>query len=54
MRRGSAIWWLVIGWWWAPACWMGRVLLWLVAWPAGLWRSHRHAQRADARRARRG
>lgn len=46
----SAAWWVTIGWWWAPACWVGRVFLWLVFWPAGLWRSIRHGRKADARR----
>lgn len=45
MRRRSTTWWLLIGWWWAPLCWAGRVLLWLVAWPLGLWRSLRHHAR---------
>jgi hypothetical protein len=50
MERRGPIWWLIIGWWWAPACWLGRCLLWLVAWPLGLWRSIRHGQKASARR----
>lgn len=46
--------WLAVGWWWGPAKWFGRVLLWLVLWPAGLWRSIRHGKRQDENRARRG
>lgn len=49
-KRRSAGWWLLVGWWWAPATWAGRVMLWLVAWPLGLWRSLRHSQRKAARR----
>lgn len=49
-RKRGATWWLLVGWWWAPACWAGRVLLWLVVWPLGLWRSLRHGQRKAARR----
>src|SRR4051812_11698543 len=29
------LYWLLVGWWWGPAKWMGRVLLWLVLWPVG-------------------
>ena len=49
-RRHGAAYWATIGWWWRPLCWAGRVLLWLVFWPAGLWRSIRHGHKADARR----
>ena len=42
--------WLLVGWWWGPVKWLGRVLLWLVLWPVGLWRSIVH--RSDARDAR--
>lgn len=49
-RRPGLVWWLTVGWWWRPCCWAGRVLLWLVAWPLGLWRSLRHSQRKAARR----
>lgn len=52
MRRGSLAWWLLVGWWWAPACWVGRVLLWLIFWPVGLWRSLRHGAKKDRARAR--
>lgn len=30
--------------------WMGRVMLWAVAWPVGLWRSMRHGSKKDAKR----
>lgn len=49
----GAVWWLCIGWWWAPAMWAGRVVWWLVFWPIGLWRSLRHSRRQGERRARR-
>lgn len=26
-------------------CWIGRVALWLLFWPLGLWRSIKHSQR---------
>lgn len=44
---------LLIGWWLEPLKLLGRILLWLVAWPFGLWRSIRHGQQKDARKARR-
>ena len=28
--------WIVVGWWWEPAKFLGRVLLWLLVWPVGL------------------
>lgn len=34
-----------------PITFAGRVLLWIFAWPLGLWRSLRHGQKKDARRA---
>lgn len=35
---------------WSFVKWLGRVLLWVVFWPAGLWRSIRHGSRKrDAR-----
>lgn len=46
--------WLTVGWFWSPAKFVGRACLWLVFWPAGLWRSWRHGRKADAARARRG
>lgn len=51
MRRGSMAWWLIVGWWWAPLAWLGRVLLWVVVWPVGLWRSWRHGRKRQARQA---
>jgi hypothetical protein len=34
----------------APLFWLGRVLLWIVFWPIGLWRSVRHGRRKSERR----
>jgi hypothetical protein len=35
---------------WNITKWLGRVALWLVFWPVGLWRSIRHGQaKRDAR-----
>ena len=31
---------------------LGRIFLWLVFWPVGLWRSLRHSQRKDLDRLR--
>ncbi len=34
--------------------WLGRVCLWLIFWPVGLWRSARHSgEKAGKRAARR-
>lgn len=46
--------WLLVGWWWAPAKWIGRVLLWLVLWPVGLWRSITNSRSKREARERRG
>lgn len=43
---------LTVGWWWGPSKWLGRVTLWLVFWPVGLWRSIVHGQDKRARRNR--
>lgn len=48
----TGVWWATVGWWWAPLAWSGRVLLWLVLWPAGLWRSWRHHQHTNELRSR--
>lgn len=32
---------------------IGRIILWLVAWPLGLWRSIRHGEQKDARKEQR-
>lgn len=48
----TVLWWILIGWWWRPLCWLGRVALWLIFWPIGLWRSLRNGQRKSERRAR--
>ena len=34
----------------APFTWFGRVCLWLVFWPVGLWRSIHHGRKASERR----
>lgn len=49
----GAAYWLLVGWYWRPLCWAGRVTLWLVFWPLGLWRSWRAGRRRDHLRARR-
>jgi hypothetical protein len=48
------IYWTLIGWWWGPLKWAGRMLLWLFLWPVGLWRSIRHHQDTQEGRQRRG
>lgn len=51
--HGAAYWWLV-GWWWEPLKWLGRMSLWLVFFPVGLWRSLRHGRKNREARERRG
>jgi len=46
--------WLWVGWWWAPLKWAGRVTLWMIAWPVGLWRSWANHKRNEKARERRG
>lgn len=46
--------WLLVGWWWLPLAKLGRVLLWMLFWPAGLWRSMRHGRKTRESRERRG
>jgi hypothetical protein len=46
--------WLAVGWWWEPAKWLGRVSLWLLFLPVGLWRSVRHSRKNREGRERRG
>jgi hypothetical protein len=48
------IYWTLVGWWWGPLKWLGRVLLWLAFWPIGLWRSIRHHQDTQEGKQRRG
>jgi hypothetical protein len=50
----STTWWLTVGWWWEPLAWAGRVALWLVFWPVGLWRSLRRGRKQREARERRG
>lgn len=47
----GAFYWIVVGWWWGPLKWAGRVGLWLIMWPIGLWRSVVHGQNKRERRA---
>ena len=35
-RRHQALWWLLVGWWQAPASWSARTVLRLVCWPVAL------------------
>ena len=51
--HGTAYW-LLVGWWWEPMAWAGRMLLWLIFPVLGLWRSARKGQRNKESRARRG
>ncbi|MCC6743443.1 MAG: hypothetical protein IT175_06245 [Acidobacteria bacterium] len=37
----------------APILWFGRVTLWIVFLPFGLWRSLRHGQKKDRRKLER-
>ena len=48
------VYWLLIGWWWGPTKWLGRVMLWLFLWPVGLWRSIVHGRKNREARERRG
>jgi hypothetical protein len=50
----GAVYWLTVGWWWGPSKWAGRMLLWLVFLPLGIWRSLRHHRRTVERRVQRG
>lgn len=47
------IYWTLVGWWWEPLCWAGRMLLWLIP-PLGVWRSGRKGRKNRERRERRG
>ena len=51
--HGKGYWWLV-GWWWEPLAWAGRMLLWLAFFPAGIWRSLRKGRKNREARERRG
>lgn len=46
--------WLSIGWLWEPLAWMGRVTLWLVFLPLGVFLSWRKARANAEGRLRRG
>lgn len=54
-RTAHGVWyWVLVGWLWEPACWFGRMTLWLVFFPLGLWRSARKARKNSEARQRRG
>lgn len=46
--------WLLVGWYWGPLKWVGRVLLWVFLWPVGLWRSVVHGRKTQNAKVRRG
>lgn len=46
--------WIFVGWWWGPAKFLGRLLLWIVFCPVGLWRSIVHHTDKRHDRMRRG
>jgi hypothetical protein len=50
MAANGPAYWLLVGWWWNPLKWLGRVCLWLVLWPIGLWRSLRHGRKKSEQR----
>jgi hypothetical protein len=47
------VYWTLVGWYWEPLCWVGRMLLWLIP-PLGAWRSGRKGRKNRERRERRG
>lgn len=46
--------WLLVGWWWEPVAWLGRMTLWVLCFPLGLWRSMRKGRKNREARERRG
>ncbi|MBI2710306.1 MAG: DUF2510 domain-containing protein [Actinobacteria bacterium] len=46
--------WILLGWWWAPLKWLGRVALWLLFFPLGFWRSYANHDRKKELRQQRG
>lgn len=46
--------WIAVGWWWSPAKYIGRVLLWLGFLPLGIWRSVANGRKKREARERRG
>jgi hypothetical protein len=46
--------WLLIGWWWEPLAWAGRMLGWVVFLPFGIWRTVRKGRKNREARERRG
>jgi hypothetical protein len=47
------VYWTLIGWWWEPLCWAGRMLCYLIP-PLGVWRSARKGRKNRESRERRG
>jgi hypothetical protein len=50
----GSVYWLLVGWWWAPAKWIGRVALWVLFFPLGIWRSYANNRKKRDLRERRG
>lgn len=46
--------WLVVGFWWEPLAWLGRMALWVLFFPVGAWRSMRKGRKMREARERRG
>lgn len=49
----GTVYWLIVGWWWEPMCWVGRMMLWIFP-PLGIWRSGRKGRKNAEARQRRG
>lgn len=50
----GAAYWTLIGWWWEPVKWAGRMALWIFVFPVGVWRSLRRGRKNREARERRG
>ena len=50
----GVVYWSLVGWWWGPTKWVGRVLLWVLFLPLGLWRSVVHGRSVRDAKMRRG
>lgn len=47
--------WGLVGWWWEPMCWIGRMILWIPPFTIiGVWRSGRKGRKNREARERRG
>lgn len=46
--------WALVGWWWNPLKWLGRVALWVLFFPLGIWRSVVHSRKERDAKMRRG